>query len=265
MNTLRSLTDRLAQSAPQTVLGGVLALLALGVILMAPAPAAWAADSAGAAAKPRVDPPPQLPTGAAPPAAALPEPAPPEAEAWKTRSLWSLETSTLEGEPIALATFEGKVALIVNVASKCGLTPQYTALEKLATEYREKGLVVLAFPCNDFGNQEPGTAEEIRTFCTSRHGITFPIFAKVSVKPGETQAPLFKALEVKSGATPRWNFGKYLVSRDGTRAQFFDSKVTPDAKELRAAIDRLLAEPSPPPATAPCPASPPEQPAPPAR
>lgn len=161
---------------------------------------------------------------------------------WKTRSIWTLEVKDLEGKPVKLSTYQGKVALVVNVASKCGYTPQYAGLEKLAEEFKDKGLVVLGFPCNDFGNQEPGTPEEIREFCTSRYKVTFPLFEKISVKPGEKQAPLYKALEAKTGSAPRWNFGKYLVSRDGVKAEFFDSKVAPDAKELREAIARMLAE-----------------------
>jgi len=168
----------------------------------------------------------------------------PSAEEWKSRSIWTIECTTLEGEPAALSAYEGKVALVVNVASRCGMTPQYAALEKLAAEYKDRGVVVLAFPCNDFGNQEPGTAQEIREFCTTRYKVTFPIFAKVSVKSGEQQAPLYQALQAKTGATPKWNFGKFLVSRDGTRAQFFDSRVAPDAKELREALERLIAEPA---------------------
>lgn len=160
---------------------------------------------------------------------------------WKTRSIWTLETKTLEGAPVKLSQYQGKVALVVNVASKCGMTPQYEALQALAEEYKDKGVVVLGFPCNDFGNQEPGSATEIRDFCTSRFKITFPLFDKVSVKPGEQQSPLYRALEAKTGKTPRWNFGKYLVSPDGVTAEYFDSKVAPDSKELRAAIDKAIA------------------------
>ena len=185
-------------------------------------------------------------TPAAPPAGTPATKAPAAGEPdWKTLSIWTLETKTLEGQPANLSAYAGKVALVVNVASQCGLTPQYAGLEALAAEFKDKGLVVLGFPCNDFGGQEPGTAKEIRDFCTANYKVSFPLFAKVSVKPGEQQAPLFKALEARTGKTPRWNFGKYLVSRDGVRTQFFDSKVTPDARELREAIEKALAEPAP--------------------
>jgi glutathione peroxidase len=163
------------------------------------------------------------------------------AEDWKTRSLYTLETRTLEGEPVKLEAYKGKVTLVVNVASRCGYTPQYEGLENLYKEFKDRGLVVLGFPCNDFGNQEPGTPGEIREFCTSNYQVTFPLMEKVTVKPGEKQSVVYAALQAKTGQLPRWNFGKYLVSRDGVRATFFDSKVAPEDKELREALDRALA------------------------
>ncbi len=176
---------------------------------------------------------------ATPPAPA-PAPGKPAQDDWKTRSLYTIETKTLEGKPAKLSAYQGKVALVVNLASECGYTPQYEGLEKLFREFKDKGLVILGFPCNDFGGQEPGTPKEIRDFCTSRYQVTFPLFEKVSVKPGEKQSVVYKALEAKTAKLPKWNFGKYLVSRDGTTAAFFDSKATPDGKELREAIERAL-------------------------
>jgi glutathione peroxidase len=174
--------------------------------------------------------------------ASPPAPQKPVDEDWRTRSLHEIELKTLEGKPARLSAYQGKVAVIVNVASECGYTPQYEGLEKLSKELKDKGVVVLGFPCNDFGGQEPGTPREIRDFCTSRYQVTFPLFEKVSVKPGESQSVVYKALEAKTGKLPKWNFGKYVVSKDGRQAEFFDSKATPESKELREAIDRALAK-----------------------
>lgn len=184
-------------------------------------------------------PPPKAPGAAESPTSADDE--------WKTRSLYTLEVRTLEGEPAPLKAYEGNVALVVNVASYCGNTPQYAGLQALYERYREKGFVVLAFPCNDFGNQEPDDAEAIRSFCTDRYAVTFPLFEKVSLKPGPKQSAVYTALEAKTGHLPKWNFGKYVVSRDGRTAVYFDSKVKPDAKELLEAIDSALAVPAAPP------------------
>ncbi len=159
---------------------------------------------------------------------------------WKTRSIHELTPKDLDGEPAPLAEYADKVLLIVNLASRCGLTPQYAGLQKLYEEFKDRGLVVLGFPCNDFGNQEPGSPGEIREFCTTTYGVTFPLFEKVSVKPGDEQAPLYAALQAKTDAVPRWNFGKYLVSADGVRATYFDSRVLPESPELREAIEKAL-------------------------
>ncbi|MCA9284144.1 MAG: glutathione peroxidase [Phycisphaerales bacterium] len=164
-----------------------------------------------------------------------------QSEQWKDRSVYAFELQTLDGQKANLADYQGKVALIVNVASKCGNTPQYASLQKLAEKYKDKGFVVLGFPCNDFGGQEPGTPSEIREFCTSNYKVTFPLFAKVSVKPGDGQSPLYKALAAKTGKVPSWNFGKYLVSRDGKTVLYFDPKARPESKEVTAAIEAALA------------------------
>ncbi len=153
-------------------------------------------------------------------------------------SLHDLTVNTLAGKPQPLSTYNGKVLLVVNVASECGFTPQYAGLEKLYEEYKDKGLVILGFPSNDFGGQEPGSAEQIQTFCKKNYGVTFPMFEKVATK-GAAQAPIYKFLDAKDGG-PKWNFHKYLVGKDGQVRQAFPSKVAPDAKELRDAIDAAL-------------------------
>ena len=155
-------------------------------------------------------------------------------------SFYDLKTKTLEGKPADLAMYRGKVSLVVNVASKCGFTPQYDGLEKLQKEMAGKDFNVLGFPSNDFCNQEPGTAEEIVTFCKLTYGVTFPMFEKVVTRAGEGQSPIYSFLGT-SGNLPAWNFSKYVIGKDGKIVAFFPSKVTPEAPELRAAIDKALA------------------------
>jgi glutathione peroxidase len=155
-------------------------------------------------------------------------------------SFYAFKTMTLEGKPADLSMYEGKVSLVVNVASKCGYTPQYEGLEKLQKEKGGKDFNVLGFPSNDFGGQEPGTAEEIVTFCKLTYGVTFPMFEKVVTKAGAAQSPIYSFLGT-SGNLPAWNFSKYVIGKDGKIVAFFPSKVTPDAPELRAAIDMALA------------------------
>lgn len=154
-------------------------------------------------------------------------------------SLYSLTASTLQGKPKELADFKGKVTLVVNVASACGYTPQYKGLQALRTELAGRGFEVLGFPSNEFGSQEPGSAEEIQTFCERNYGVTFPMFSKIVTKPGEGQSPVYAFL-TKGKPAPNWNFCKYLVGKDGQVIEFFPSKVTPDAAELRAAIEKAL-------------------------
>jgi len=155
-------------------------------------------------------------------------------------SFYDFKTNTLEGKPADLSMYKGKVSLVVNVASKCGYTPQYEGLEKLQKEKGGKDFNVLGFPSNDFGGQEPGTAEEIVTFCKLTYGVTFPMFEKVVTKAGAGQSPIYSYLGT-SGNLPAWNFSKYVIGQDGKIVAFFPSKVTPDAPELRAAIDKALA------------------------
>lgn len=162
----------------------------------------------------------------------------PAAERKVSMSLHEITLHTLSGKPQSLGTYQGKVVLAVNVASECGFTPQYAGLQKLYTEYKDRGLVILGFPCNQFGGQEPGTAAQIETFCQTNYGVTFPLFEKLDVK-GARQAPVYQFLTAKHGE-PKWNFHKYLVGKDGQVIQAFDSKVAPDSAELKAAIESAL-------------------------
>lgn len=154
-------------------------------------------------------------------------------------SFYSLKTKTLQGKPADLSQYKGKVTLVVNVASQCGFTPQYAGLEKLHEDMKGKSFEVLGFPSNDFGAQEPGSPEEIATFCKKNYGVTFPLFEKVVTKAGPDQSPIYTFLG-QGGSLPAWNFSKYLVGKDGKVVQFFPSKVAPDSEELRAAIDKAL-------------------------
>jgi glutathione peroxidase len=156
-------------------------------------------------------------------------------------SFYSLKTSTLQGQPADLGQFAGKVTLVVNVASQCGFTPQYAGLEKLHEEFAGRGFAVLGFPSNDFGAQEPGSAEEIQTFCQKNYGVSFPMFQKLVTKAGPEQSPIYSFLG-QSGKLPEWNFGKYLVGKDGRVRGFFPSKVAPEDPKLRQAVEAALAE-----------------------
>lgn len=154
-------------------------------------------------------------------------------------SITDLTVPNIDGQPQALSAYKGKVLLVVNVASECGFTPQYTGLEKLWQDYKGKGVVVLGFPSNDFGGQEPGSEAEIKSFCSTKFHVTFPMFAKVKTK-GAGQAPIYKLLAAKG--EPRWNFHKYLVGKDGQVKAGFASGVTPESAELRGALDAALKE-----------------------
>jgi glutathione peroxidase len=149
-----------------------------------------------------------------------------------------------DGKSVDLSQYKGKVLLIVNTASKCGYTPQYEGLEKVYNTYKDKGFDILAFPANDFGHQEPGTNEQIREFCTSKYSVTFDLFEKIVVK-GEGQAPLYQFLTSKSTdpqfAGPiKWNFTKFLISKDGKIVARYDSKVKPEDKQVTDAIEGEL-------------------------
>jgi glutathione peroxidase len=159
-------------------------------------------------------------------------------------SIYEQQINTLEGAPAELSQYAGKATLVVNVASKCGLTPQYEAMEKLYEEYRDRGLVVIGFPCNQFMGQEPGTAEEIREFCDTSYHVTFPITEKIDVN-GAQQHPVYAELTQVADADGeagdvKWNFEKFLVAPDGTVAARFRPQVTPDDPAVIAAIEATL-------------------------
>lgn len=158
-------------------------------------------------------------------------------------SIHGIQVNDNSGKETSLQTYQGKVLLVVNVASKCGLTPQYKALEAIHQKYKAQGFTVLAFPSNQFGGQEPGTNEEIKEFCTSKYKVTFPIFDKIDVN-GPKRHPLYTALSGDKSPFPgdiKWNFGKFLVGRDGQIIKRFEPKTTPDAIEVTQAIEAALA------------------------
>jgi glutathione peroxidase len=154
-------------------------------------------------------------------------------------SIHDYTMKTIDGKELPLSTFKGKTVLVVNVASKCGFTPQYTALEAVYEKYKSKGLVIVGFPANNFGFQEPGTDEEIQTFCRSKYMVTFPMFSKISVK-GADKAPLYQYLTSTGGGEIQWNFTKFLVDKNGKVIKRFESAVTPDSPEVISAIEGAL-------------------------
>jgi glutathione peroxidase len=156
-------------------------------------------------------------------------------------SFYDLKTKTLLGKDGALAQYKGKVSLVVNVASKCGFTPQYEGLERLQREMIGQPFNVLGFPSNDFGEQEPGSPEEIAQFCKLTYDVTFPMFEKVVTMRGPGQSPIYAFLGA-SGHLPAWNFSKYIVDKQGHVTAFFPSEVTPDDPKLRQAINSALAK-----------------------
>ncbi|MGF7170214.1 glutathione peroxidase [Sphingobium xanthum] len=157
-------------------------------------------------------------------------------------ALADIPVKTIKGDDASLGDYAGKALLVVNVASQCGLTPQYEGLEKLYRDYKDDGLVVLGFPANDFAGQEPGSNEEIATFCTTNFGVDFPMFEKITVK-GEDKHPLYAELIAESDnpdAEISWNFEKFLISRDGHVVKRFSPRTVPDDPELIAAIEAAL-------------------------
>lgn len=159
--------------------------------------------------------------------------------------VYEFTMQNIDGKPVDLAQFRGKVVLVVNVASKCGFTPQYEGLEKIYKKYRDQGFVILGFPANNFGGQEPGTDDQIKEFCTLNYGVTFPMFSKISVK-GSDKHPLYQYLtsretDPKFGGEITWNFNKFLIGRDGTILNRFDSKVTPESETIVQSIEQALA------------------------
>ncbi|HMD84441.1 MAG TPA: glutathione peroxidase [Terriglobia bacterium] len=150
---------------------------------------------------------------------------------------------SIDGDSTPLSTYRGKVILVVNVASRCGFTPQYSALESLYEKYKDQGLVILGFPANNFGSQEPGTNAEIKTFCSTKYNVTFPMFSKVSVK-GDDTTPLYQFLTEKANPAVageiKWNFTKFLVDRQGHVVARFEPAVTPDSPQVVATVEKLL-------------------------
>jgi glutathione peroxidase len=161
-----------------------------------------------------------------------------------TLSLYDIPLRALSGEPTSLADYDKRVLLVVNVASRCGLTPQYTGLERLQERYRDRGFSVLGFPCNQFMGQEPGTAEEIQEFCSTTYGVTFPLFEKIDVN-GEARHPLYAALTVTPDARGQagdiqWNFEKFLISPAGAVIARFRPGTDPQSPEVVSAIETAL-------------------------
>lgn len=161
------------------------------------------------------------------------------------KTVYDFTLNSIDGQPTPLSSFRGKVVLLVNVASRCGYTPQYTALESIYEKYKDRGFVIIGVPANNFGGQEPGTNQEIKTFCSAKYHVSFPIMAKVSVKGGDI-TPLYQFLTDK-GAHPEtggeigWNFTKFLVGLDGKVIARFDSAVEPDSPQMTSAIEKALA------------------------
>jgi len=161
------------------------------------------------------------------------------------KTIYDFTLNSIDGQPTPLSTFKGKVVLLVNVASRCGFTPQYTGLESIYEKYKDRGFVIVGIPANNFGGQEPGTNQEIKTFCTAKYNVTFPMMAKVSVK-GSDITPLYqfltdKTLHPDTGGEIGWNFTKFLVGPDGKVIARFDSKVEPNSPEVTGAIEKALA------------------------
>jgi len=159
-------------------------------------------------------------------------------------NLYDFQAQTIDGEDLKLAEFSGRVCLVVNVASRCGLTPQYDGLQRLYERFNGRGLEILGFPCNQFAGQEPGSEAEIKEFCTTNYGVAFPLFAKVAVN-GEARHPLYAWLTSESTEPDgpgdiKWNFAKFLVGKDGAVVARFDPQVEPEAKEVVAAIEAQL-------------------------
>jgi len=161
-----------------------------------------------------------------------------------TKSIYDFTLKSIDGQPTPLSSFHGKVVMLVNVASRCGFTPQYTALESIYEKYKSRGLVIVGIPANNFMGQEPGTNEEIKTFCTKKYNVSFPMMSKVSVK-GDDKTPLYQFLTSKSadpklGGEIQWNFTKFLFDRNGNPVARFEPATTPDSPEVTAAIESAL-------------------------
>jgi glutathione peroxidase len=154
-------------------------------------------------------------------------------------SVHEFTLNSIDGSPAPLSAYQGEVVLIVNVASRCGFTPQYAGLEALYEKYKDRGFVILGFPANNFGGQEPGTNEEIKTFCSTKYNVTFPMYSKISVK-GDDKAPLYQFLTDTTGSEIQWNFTKFLVDKNGKVVARFEPKVTPESPDVAGAIEKAL-------------------------
>jgi len=162
----------------------------------------------------------------------------------QTKNIYSFTMRSIDGESVSLGSFKGKVVMVVNVASKCGFTPQYTALESIYEKYKDRGFVIVGVPANNFAQQEPGTNEEIKKFCSTKYNVSFPMMSKVSVK-GDDKTPLYQYLtdpaqDSKFGGDIKWNFTKFLVDRNGNIVARFEPATTPDASEVQSAIESAL-------------------------
>ncbi len=162
----------------------------------------------------------------------------------QAHSIYDFTLKSIDGQPVSLKDYNGKVLMLVNVASKCGFTPQYAGLEKLYEKYKDRGLVIVGVPANNFAQQEPGTNEEIKKFCSNKYNVTFPMMSKVSVL-GEDETPLYRFLTDKSanpqvGGDIKWNFTKFLFDRSGKPLARFEPAVTPDSPEVQSAVESAL-------------------------
>ena len=162
----------------------------------------------------------------------------------QTHSIYDFTMKSIDGQQVSLKDYSGKVVMLVNVASKCGFTPQYAGLEKLYEKYKDRGFVIVGVPANNFAQQEPGTNEEIKKFCSNKYNVTFPMMSKVSVK-GDDKTPLYQYLtdssqDPKFGGDIKWNFTKFLVDRQGNVLARFEPAVTPDSPEVASAIEKAL-------------------------
>ena len=164
----------------------------------------------------------------------------------QSKSIYDFTMKSIDGQQVSLKNYSGKVVLLVNVASKCGFTPQYEALEKVYETYKDRGLVIVGIPANNFAQQEPGTNDEIKKFCSSKYGVTFPMMAKVSVL-GDDQTPLYSYLTAKDtdpqfAGDIKWNFTKFLFDRSGKPVARFEPNVKPDDPQVKAAIEGALGQ-----------------------
>jgi glutathione peroxidase len=164
----------------------------------------------------------------------------------ESKSIYDYTMKSIDGQPVSLRSYSGKVVLLVNVASKCGFTPQYAGLESLYEKYKDRGLVIVGIPANNFAQQEPGTNEEIKKFCSNKYNVSFPMMAKVSVL-GDDETPLYQFLTSKSanpqiGGDIKWNFTKFLFDREGNPVARFEPAVKPDSPEVTAAIEATLSK-----------------------